>query len=189
MTRHCGRPTRATRHVLFRDASGAALIEFAIVLPFMLTLYLGGFQLMDAISCNRKVTVTTRAVADLVSQSNVVSTSDIDQILNASAQIMYPFRTASAIIRVSEIKTDASGNSKVVWSRAINGSGYAPGTSFTVPSTIRSTNNALIYAEVRYSYTAPVTSFGLLGPRTLSQTIYMVPRSTPTVDCSDCATT
>ena len=189
MTELAARPIPDRRRRLSRDASGTALIEFALVLPFMLTLYLGGFQLMDAIACNRKVTVTTRAVADLISQSSVVSSAEIDQILNASAQIMYPFRTSSAVIRVSEITTDASGNSKVVWSRAINASGYTAGTNFSVPSTIRSTNNALIYAEVRYSYTAPVVSFGLLGPRTLSQTIYMVPRTTPTVDCTNCVAT
>lgn len=44
-----------------RDRRGVAMVEFALILPVMLVLYLGGAQLQDGIACNRKVTIATRA--------------------------------------------------------------------------------------------------------------------------------
>ena len=63
---------------LLQDNAGAALIEFAMVLPVLILCYLGGFQLMEAVSVYRKVTTSTRSIADLTSRSssvNAVNTS------------------------------------------------------------------------------------------------------------------
>jgi Flp pilus assembly protein TadG len=47
------------------DARGVALVEFAICLPVLILLYLGAYVISDAITCNRKVTRSARAVTDL----------------------------------------------------------------------------------------------------------------------------
>lgn len=173
---------------LRRDRSGTALLEFAITLPVMLVLYLGGFQLMDAIACNRKVTVTARAAADLVSRSSTstVVKSDIDSALGASVQIMYPYSAANALVRVTEITTDGSGNSTVAWSRAINGAARVKNAAFTLPASIKNNNTSLIFAEVNYAYLPPVASFKIVSPSSLTQTVYMAPRSFATLTCGDC---
>ena len=169
------------------DRSGLALIEFAMILPVLLTLYLGGYQLMDAIGCNRKVTITARATADLVSQYSQLGQSDVASILGASTQIMFPYAASKATIRVSEITTDNNGVSKITWSQAINGTAYTAGTAFAVPPTIKTNGTALVYAEVSYAYSVPVSIFRMIPSRTLTQAIYMVPRKSSTVDCADCA--
>ena len=51
------------------DTKGVSAVEFALVLPLMLTLYLGGAELAQAISASRKVTLVSRTVADLAAQS------------------------------------------------------------------------------------------------------------------------
>ncbi len=181
-------PTALRRLGRLLDADqGTALIEFAIVLPLMLALYLGGFQLSDAIACNRKVTVTARAIADLTSQYSGVTTAQLDTILGASTKVMAPYSTSTVLVRVSEISVDNNLHATVTWSRAINGGGRTPGSAFTLPPNMTFAGVSLVYAEVSYPY-SPMVRFGMMQPVTLSQSVYMVPRVTSSITCSDCAT-
>ncbi|MBV9840698.1 MAG: pilus assembly protein [Sphingomonadaceae bacterium] len=159
-----------------RDCTrGVALTEFALCVPVLLVLYLGGVQISDAIACNRKVTITSRAVADLISQNATMSSSQINTVLNASTQVMVPYPASRALVRVSELTTDGSGNTTVTWSEAINGSRRTLGSSFTLPPAIKLANSSLIYSEVAYAY-QPRISLGFIKPLSLTQTVYMVPR-------------
>lgn len=54
------------RFGLARD--GVSAVEFALILPFMLTLYLGGAELGDGFAMQFKATLAARTVADLTSQ-------------------------------------------------------------------------------------------------------------------------
>ncbi len=162
------------------DERGMALIEFAICLPFMALVYLGGYQLMDGLSCDRKVTTTARAVADLTSQYATLSTANADSILDASSKILAPYNVANALVRVTQIYTDANGVTTVKWSRAKNGSALIKGATFTPPAAIVVNDNYLIYAEVSYIYT-PIARYGLTAPITLGDTVYMSPRVSTSV--------
>ncbi|MBV9014948.1 MAG: pilus assembly protein [Alphaproteobacteria bacterium] len=163
-----------------RGTSGIAATEFAVALPVLLLMYLGGAQLSDAIGCDRKVTITARAVADLISQNAILSKAQVMSILNASQQIMSPYASNNAKVVVSELWTDNSGNTKVVWSETVNGTARTAGSAITVPNAIKTNNSALIFSEVSYSYT-PWVTFDFMRPMTLSQNVYMVPRIANTV--------
>ncbi len=167
------------------DQRGAALIEFVFILPFMLLLFLGGYQLSDAIACRRKVALTARAVADLTSQYSIISASQVDTVLNASSQVLTPYQLSNATTRVSEITTDVNGNGKVSWSRSVNGTALTKNAAFTLPTALQVANTSYIYADVGYTYTPSVT-YSVLGTITFTTPIYMVPRLSAQVTCSDC---
>jgi len=50
---------------LARDERGVSAVEFAMLLPLMLTLYLGAVEISQGIAADRKVTLVSRTVADL----------------------------------------------------------------------------------------------------------------------------
>jgi len=168
-----------------RDHRGLAAVEFAFALPILLLMYLGGFQLSDAIACNRKVTITARAVADLTSQYATLAPSDADTILNASAQIMAPYKASNALVRVSEIYVKDASTATVVWSRAVHGQALKAGAPFKIPPSIVTPDTYLIYSEVNYAYVPPVI-YGIVGPLSLSDAIYMTPRISNSVTCNGC---
>ena len=175
------------------DRRGLGAVEFAMVAPFLILLYLGGYQLMDATSAYRKVTTTTRTLADVTSRFTSVQSSDLDNIMGAAASGMTPYSASNATTRVSEIAISAAGMPSVVWSRASDGvllktsDLYAtPGVpSGAVPVQLRVPGTNLIYAEVSYAYT-PVAGAQLIGPMNFRDRIFMNPRRSTDIPCTGC---
>ena len=178
-------PFSLARRVIRQDG-GVALIEFALSLPVLMLLYLGGYQLCDALSCKRKVTITTRAGADLTSQFTTVAPSDLTGVMGDSAQIMTPYSASRASIQVSQLYTDSNGNTTVSWSMAQNAQPLATNSVYTLPALIKTNSSYIIVAKVVYAY-KPAVSFGLVPNLTFGDTIYMNPRNSNSVTCNGCS--
>lgn len=162
---------------LARDERGVALLEFAFVLPFMVLLFLGGFQLMDAISAQRKVGSTVRTLADLTTRNTTMNATQADEILNASRQVMAPYSPNDASVRISQLKVDNNGVATVDWSRALNGTARPKAQVVTIPTELKSlTNSYFIFSEINFTYKPQMASM-LIGQIPFAQTIYMSPRN------------
>src|SRR5690242_1850740 len=86
--------TRRSMRRLARDERGISAVEFAMLLPLMVTLYLGGVEVSQAVAVDRKVTLVSRTLGDLVAQATNVTSADMTNILSASAAIVVPFDDA-----------------------------------------------------------------------------------------------
>src|SRR5262249_34851262 len=75
----------------FRDQRGVAALEFAIVLPMVMTMLLGVMEIANFILASERTDKMAYTIADLVTQNETVTTSDLNTILDASSQIMQPF--------------------------------------------------------------------------------------------------
>src|SRR5579859_5744601 len=139
---------------LWADRQGVAAVEFAIVLPFMLLLYLGGVELADGFSIDVKVTDTAHIVADITSQNSSINNAMMLGILGASAKIVAPYSSSNVIVTVSEVSTDSSGRATVTWSDSYQGTPRTVGQLMTLPSSLAGQANiSLILGEVSYAYT------------------------------------
>src|SRR5207244_2356005 len=102
------------------DQRGVAAVEFALVLPIMLMLFFGASELGDALTIDRKVTHVTSTLTDLVTQSKVITQTDMTNIFNAATSIMTPYAATSLKMKVSGIQIDANLNATVTWGFAQN---------------------------------------------------------------------
>ncbi len=162
------------------DERGVSAVEFALLLPVMVTLYLGTVEVSQGIAADRKVSLTARTAADLVSQVSSVSNSDMTNVLNATATVMSPFGAANLKVTVTSVKIDANGAATVAWSDTLNGAARAVGSSVTLPAALKIPNSYLIWSEVEYSY-KPTVGYLISGTLALKDQIYMRPRLSDSV--------
>ncbi|WP_024516550.1 TadE/TadG family type IV pilus assembly protein [Bradyrhizobium sp. Tv2a-2] len=172
---------------LWINDKAVAATEFAIVVPFMLLLYIGGIELGNGMAINVKVTAVAHSVADMVSQNTQVSTAQMQNILGAATAILAPYPTTDSsgnslyTVTVSEVSTDGNGNATVQWSQSYNGSTYGAGRAtgnFTLPSSLtgaQNYNSSFILGEVSYAY-KPNLGYTISGTVTLTDNYYMFPR-------------
>jgi len=157
------------------DQRGVSAVEFAMLLPLMLSLYFGAIELSQGIGADRKVTMTARTVADLVSQVSSINNTDMSNSLNAASAVMAPFSASNLQVTVSSIQIDANSKATIVWSDTRNGTARAVGSTVTLPAALLVPNTYLIWSEVQYTY-RPTIGYVVSGTLTLRDQIYMRPR-------------
>ena len=87
---------------IVRDRRGVSAVEFALILPTMIVLYLGIAETGNAITVYRRMSAIASTAADLTAQTKTVSTADLDDIVSASSAILSPYPTRAAQDRAVE---------------------------------------------------------------------------------------
>lgn len=167
-----------------RDKRGVSAVEFALLAPLMIALYLGCVEISDGVAADRKVSLIAAALANLSAQTSTISSTGMTNILDASSAIIAPYSASKLKLTVSCIKIDASKNVSVKWSVTRNGTALSG--SPTLPSALQVANTQLLFAQVSYDYT-PIVGYTITGTLTLSDKMYMAPRiSAPTYNSIAC---
>lgn len=160
---------------LVRDKRGISAVEFAMILPLMIALYLGAVEISQGIAINRKVTLTARTVTDLVAQVSSINNAAMTNVLNASSAVMTPYSASPLKVTVSLVSINAQGNATVAWSDGYNTAGKAAGTAVTLPAALAIANTSLVWGEAQYTYT-PAIGYVVTNALTLKDQLYMRPR-------------
>lgn len=182
----------------FREEERAvAAVEFALIVPFLITLYLGSMEAAALFTVDKRVNSISSTVGDLVAQwdpddgdlTTGSSSGTLTDYLNASTGILAPYSTSGLKIVVSLVQVKNTGVTKVLWSKAnaagtvkTTGSTYADLGS-TTQMNIVSKGGCVIAAEVSYSY-LPVLGQVFKTALNLKHTNYFLPRfgSTKPID-------
>jgi Flp pilus assembly protein TadG len=159
------------------DRRGVSAVEFALLAPVMIGLYLGCAEISDGVSADRKVSLTAAALANLSAEVTTISSGDMTNILNASSAIIYPYSANNMKMTLSCIAIDGSKNASVKWSVTRNGTKL---TTANVPAALLVANTQLLFSQVSYAY-KPIVGYTITGTLNLSDEMYMAPRiSAPT---------
>jgi Flp pilus assembly protein TadG len=157
-----------------RDRRALGAVEFAMTAPFLILLFIGGFQMMDAISTYRKVVITDRALADLTTQDTSMTAAEAQSIITGAKQVMVPYSPANATLIITQVKIDANGVPSVDWTQSNDGT-VVKTADLSVPTAIAVPNTYVILSQIIYRYT-PVIGGNLIGPMTFTDHIFMNPR-------------
>jgi Flp pilus assembly protein TadG len=158
-----------------RDRRGISAVEFGMLLPVMITLYLGVVEVSKGVAIDRKVTLTTRTMADLASRVTSINNADMSSLLNASSAVIAPYDQTKVKVVLSSVSIDANGVAKIAWSDTLNGTAHSVGSTVTLPTALNVANTTLIWSEVSYLY-SPTFGYVLTGDMNLHDQIYMRPR-------------
>ena len=181
--------------------SGMAAVEFAMVLPIMVTMYLGCCEVSLGFSASKKVDAVARALSDLTSQAataipqaTIGSTTGMNDIIAAASGVMQPFDGSTTRLTITSfiMPTPSPANGPVVaytdWSYVRSGVAVPCGVQTSlVPAGFLVAGRSVIKADVAYTYypllSGPFRTIGT-GSTTsinLTSTIWMQPRILPRV--------
>jgi Flp pilus assembly protein TadG len=168
------------------DERGVSAVEFALVAPLMIALYFGCVEISDGVSAGRKVSMVAASIANLTARVTSISSTEMTNVLDASATIVAPYSSSKLKVTVSCLNIDANQNVTVKWSATRNGTTRS---SFSFDSSnvgLKVANSQLLYAEASYDYT-PTVGYSITGTITLSDHMFMSPRvSAPTYNGVSC---
>jgi Flp pilus assembly protein TadG len=159
-----------------RDDSAAAAVEFALIVPLLITLIFGGIDITESVTARRKAVQASSTMSDLVAQDDEISQAQMNNVFMAGAAIMTPFDSSRLETIVSSVRIDANKVARVAWSQAQHTSARVAGATFTLPEKLLIPDTSVVVAEVRYRYT-PVIGNGFIGEINIPKVTYALPRT------------
>ena len=161
-----------------RCERGVAATEFALALPMLAILIVGGFEVSRYVVMHQKLEKIAYTIADVVSQSETITVAQLDQAALAAAEIMDPYNfTDTGVIVVSSVYQPAGAAATVRWQYSGGGDlerasdvGVA-GAAATLPNNlVLNDDDNVIIAEIFFRYD-PFFADGVLED---SEEIYKV---------------
>jgi Flp pilus assembly protein TadG len=187
---------------LLHDRRGVAAVEFAFIVPLLLSMYFVTMEVSQAIETNKKVSRVGSMVADLIAQQQSISKSEVDAVMQIGGALLQPYNRSKPkiVITAIQITDESSPKVQVFWSRKLvegaTSVDAAKGTTTTVPTALNVRGSFLIRVESDLAYKPVVTwaasdkpALGLTAAFdniSMSETYYLRPRMSPQVTCADC---
>lgn len=172
------------------DRRGLGAVEFALIAPILLLIYLGSVDLADGVDTNKKVSRSASVLADLVARQLSVTTKDLNNMFNIGRASLLPYGRSSPKIRITAIRIDGTSTAKnltpkVDWSYA-NVADFAAkkGAVGDLPSNLLSEGSYFIKVDVELDY-KPLNAW-ISTSIPMRETYYLAPRYTNTTPCTNC---
>lgn len=169
---------------------GVAATEFALTLPIWITMMLGAGDGTYYMLVNEKTDRIAYTVTDIVTQYQVISIANLDDILKAAKQLMDPFPfDNNGIVIVTSVYKPAGQSPVIKWQ-------YAGGGTLTQTSKIGTTgstptlpngltmndNDNVIISEVFYNFEPLFVSQSMFSDKLLYRVAVYKPRLSPLIN-------
>jgi Flp pilus assembly protein TadG len=155
---------------------GFAAVEFAMVAPIMIVMFVGTVELTEALSMDRRMTTIADSVADLVSQSATVNDGELADIVTIADSLLGGGNPAKLQVMVASVVADPKGNPIVDWSYGTSDNLPTPGSPYTeLPVGMLTPGQGVIISEAVYKFKPPIAHF-IMGETRLEENAKKMPR-------------
>jgi Flp pilus assembly protein TadG len=175
------RPRQQIWRRFARSTRGVAAVEFATVLPVLTLMFLASFDGGRAIAVYMKLRAASYALAAISNQYGVIKDADMSGIFTATSDVLAPYSTAPLGLTLSQVAVDANGNATISWSSTQGATARAVGSSVTLPTNLNTPSSYLLLSEVKYTYSPLFGYFNNGAGISLSDSLYVTPRSTASI--------
>lgn len=151
--------------------AGVAAVEFAMILPVMLLLFLGMSEVTQGVNINRKVTILSRTIADITSRSSDgINNAQMEEIFDAALSVMAPYDISRVTMRVSSVvvEDDDGPVGRVCWSDGRDMAPLGQDSTVDIPAGFAIPGTSFILAEVGNVYT-PMIGYAITGDLQLGE--------------------
>lgn len=172
------------------DRRGVGAVEFAIIFPLLVALYITAFELTIGFSVYKRATRAAGAIADLVSQPQTVNKAYLGTMRDVAAAIFVPYGTTGLKLKITGIQVDANKVARVSWSwDESEQRPYAVNSIVNIPANLKQADAFLVHAELTVPHTLLMVMSTLsskLTPITIGRDYYFAKREADPITCTDC---
>lgn len=169
---------------LAADRSGVSMVEFALALPLLAMLGLGGLEYMNFVLANQKLERASSVTADTIARNTIApSEKSFHDTLKSVDQVGKPFKVSAngrtILTGVIGVNQDGEVVNKVVWQRCggqlasvssqigsewTETDDYGDGPDVILPNNVvLQQNQMVVVAEVGYRYEPLINVRNLIG--------------------------
>ncbi len=157
------------------DDRASIAVEGALLLPLLLTVFLGIMDAGQGVLVSQKVITATHMVGDLIGRENSLSDEELNNIIEAGKFAIVPYSADNFGVDIVGIRFDGGPNHpEEVWRTTVNMSSNRDMVSRATG--LGNDQEGAVGVRVEYSYT-PYFSYVLTGAFTISETTYTRGRS------------
>jgi Flp pilus assembly protein TadG len=169
------------------DQQAVAAVEFALVVPFLILLYLGSLEGGALFTADKRVNSISSTIGDLIAQwdpdDGTISATKLSGYFDASQGLIRPYPATGLQMVLSLIFVSKDGTkATVMWSQASGGLALAQGSAFAAlssgsnPNTnTMARNGCVIASQTTYPY-KPLLGMVFTNTINLNRTNYFIPR-------------
>jgi len=154
----------------WNDKRGLATLESAILLPIMIVILMGMFDIGQAIIINQKVTAASHMAADLITRKTVIDGDDLSDAYGVAKLIIDPYDRDLLGIDIVGIKYDDDDDPEAIWREQYN---MSPNTNLpSSASGLGVDGEGLVAVSTTYTY-KPFFANPLTGDIVMEETSFL----------------
>ncbi len=160
------------------ETEGIAAVEAAFILPVMIVMLVGAFDVGRAILVNQKVISSSQIGADLIARNMAVDSAIINETVEASRLSLEPYNTSSYGIDIVSLEFDENQEPEILWRETRN---MLPNNASVMSTTgMFPEGEGVIIVTVNYGY-EPTFGESVIGDITMQEIAFARGRRSPTV--------
>jgi Flp pilus assembly protein TadG len=170
--------------------SGVSAIEFALIAPVLIVMFMGLCDLCTAVMTQLHVDRAAEGTGDVTATYSALQLSDMADMFTVASQFLQPYSSTPLNVRITNVYAASDYTAKVYWScsNSANLSPYAANATVTTTPTgapigaivlsapgYTDLNSGVIIVEISYKFSSPTGRIINTTP-TMTSTAYLQPR-------------
>lgn len=164
-----------------REQKGVSAVEFALIAPVLVFVYLSCVEVSLMMGADRRVTATASTLGDLTARLGSVTNEDLTELYDAAVIMMQPYAASQTRMRITSIVDDGDGQKRVGWSEGHNIPPRVAGALIEVPGGLVQQPGSVILTEVEFDYSSKI-GFMIKTDVELADRFYLRPRRVQKID-------
>lgn len=162
-----------------------AAIETAVLMPLMIGLMIGCYDIGMGILMNQKTVGASQMIGDLITRDRSVTMTSLEDIIQAGELAYEPYSTTSFGYDIASIRFDADGDPIVLWRVTNNMAENDDAVASTAG--LGDAGDGLVVVTTAYTYNPHFTQF-VAGDIVMQEVAFLRGRKSATVTCNNCPT-
>lgn len=166
-----------------REDAAMAYTEAALLMPLIVTLLMGVYDVGQGITTNQKIISSSQIMGDLIARDRSITMAGLGDIITAGELALQPYDIAPLGYDIVSIGFDEDGDPEVLWRVTEN----TDPNDDAVESTkgLGEEGDGLMIVTTTYRYT-PFFSHFITSDINMKEVAFLHGRKSATVVCADC---